>query len=50
MERTGIGELSKKQGCTLNNADGNADVNVVLIVVSCSECVHTSVIGKDIDY
>lgn len=43
-----IVDLLKTQRCT-HSADGDADVEIVHAAVSSSECVHTTVIGKDTD-
>lgn len=44
-----IGNLLRQHGCTVYHADGDADVDIALAVVSSSEGMHTTVIGEDTD-
>ena len=44
-----LSEMLKKRGCSVHNADGDADVDIVYAAVSSSEYATTIVIGEDTD-
>ena len=44
-----LSEMLKKRGCSVNIADGDADVDIVHAAVSSSNYATTTVIGEDTD-